>query len=207
MSFTSSTSALATMPQRETVLSTVLILVASSFGLADAQSVDRDVGIYAPKVPLQSPPLRVEVIDGLRFRDIETGDVYRLYGIETCAPNQTAQRGRQPWPCGTMATAWLVTATLNTWLACNTLRDETEDHLVRCSTSGHPDIAADMLRAGLAVAKPGTEQDPVIRAYARAEEDARKAYRGLWSSTFQMPWDWRASHQVLQPLPRGGATP
>jgi endonuclease YncB( thermonuclease family) len=77
------------------------------------------------------------------------------------------------------------------------LRDEDGVHLVRCATAGHADIAADMLRDGVAVAKPGTEADPAIRAYVQAEQAARKAYRGIWSSTFQMPWDWRASHSAV----------
>ncbi|OYU86404.1 MAG: nuclease [Bradyrhizobiaceae bacterium PARB1] len=160
-------------------------------GASLAQTPDAASGLYSPKAAVQSPPLRVEVIDGTRFRDIETHAVYRLYGIDTCAPDQTAQRGRQPWPCGTMAIAWLVTATLNVWLACSTLRDDAGEHLVRCASAGHPDIAADMVREGIAVARPPSPHDPGIRAYALAEQDARKAYRGLWSSTFQMPWDWR----------------
>ncbi len=187
------------MRQPERVLMAASILAAMSGGLASAQSAEPDAGIYAPQIPAQSTPLRVEVIDGLRFRDIETGEAYRLYGIDACAPKQTAQLGRQPWPCGTMATAWLVTATLNAWLACRTLREEASERLVRCSTAGHPDLAADMLRAGVAVAKPGTGADPAIRAYVQAEQTARKSYRGLWSSTFQMPWEWRASHPASTP--------
>ncbi len=188
------------MPRRDRVLLlTAVLLAAAGGGVAASQPAERDAGIYAPKIPPQSPPLRVEVVDGQRFRDIETGQAYQLYGIETCAPGQTARLGRQPWPCGTMATAWLVTATLNAWLACATLREEAGERLVRCATAGHPDLAADMLRAGVAVAKPGTDADPAIRAYALAEQEARKAYRGLWSSTFQMPWDWRASHPAPSP--------
>jgi endonuclease YncB( thermonuclease family) len=164
--------------------------------------------VYSPKAAVQSPPLRVEVIDGTRFRDIETHEAYRLYGIDTCAPDQSARLGRQAWPCGTMATAWLVTATLNTWLACATLRDDAGEHLVRCASAGHPDIAADMVREGVAVTIPATQDDPGIRSYALAEQDARKAYRGLWSSTFQMPWEWRAGRDVKrQPMARGEATP
>lgn len=195
------------MPRRDTVFLAISLLAAATTTEADAQPADRNEGIYAPQLPLQSPPLRVEVIDGVRFRDIETGAAYRLYGIDTCAPEQTARLGRQPWPCGTMATSWLVTATLNAWLACRTLRDEASEHLVRCATAGHPDIAADMLRAGIAVALPGTDRDPAIRAYVQAEQDARKAYRGLWSSTFQMPWEWRAKRPAAPPLGRFEATP
>jgi endonuclease YncB( thermonuclease family) len=183
-----------------------LAVLSGRAGLAQTPGVAP--GIYSPKAAVQSPPLRVEVIDGTRFRDIETHAVYRLYGIDTCAPDQTAHLGRQPWPCGTMATAWLVTATLNVWLACRTLRDNAGEHLVRCASAGHPDIAADMLRQGIAVARMSSPDDPGIRAYALAEQDARKAYRGLWSSTFQMPWDWRArSGGKRQAAASGEATP
>ena len=173
-----------------------------------AQTLSPTPGLYFPRAAVQSPPLRVEVIDGIRFRDIETQAVYRLYGIDTCAPDQTARLGRQLWPCGTMATAWLVTATLNAWLACRTLRDEAGEHLVRCASAGHQDIAADMVREGVAVARPSSPDDPGVRAYELAEQDARKAYRGLWSSTFQMPWDWRAAPDAKRQAARQGeATP
>jgi hypothetical protein len=51
-----------------------------------AQTPAASPGVYSPKAAVQSPPLRVEVIDGTRFRDIETHEAYRLYGIDTCAP-------------------------------------------------------------------------------------------------------------------------
>jgi len=35
-------------------------------------------GVYTPKALTQSTPMRVEVIDGVTFRDIETGLVFRL---------------------------------------------------------------------------------------------------------------------------------
>ena len=185
-------------PMREFALAgAVGALVTSAATQALAQKASQaDVAparnLYAPKSALQSPPLRVEVLDGARFRDIETQDVYRLYGVETCAPGQTARLGRQPWPCGAVAAAWLVTATLNKWVACNTLRQENGEHLARCASADHADIGADMVREGIAVAIPPTERDPGIRAYAAAERDARKAYRGLWASSFEMPWEFRA---------------
>lgn len=162
--------------------------------------------VYRPSQALQSPPLRVEVLDGRRFRDIETQAIYQLYGIDTCAADQTARLGRQPWPCGIMAAAWLVKATLNKWVACNVLGDESGEHLARCAAAEHADIAADMLRDGVALTPPPTDRDPAIRAYVGAEQEARKAYRGLWSSTFQMPWEFRASpeHHASKVTPQGG---
>ena len=131
------------------------------------------------------------MLDGRRFRDIESGTVYRLLGVDTCAPGQVARLGRQPWPCGTVATAWLVAATLNRWLSCATVREEAGEQLARCASASHPDLAAAMVRDGIAVSLPATGIAPEIRAYAAAEREARKAYRGLWASTFQMPWEFR----------------
>jgi endonuclease YncB( thermonuclease family) len=92
-------------------------------------------------------------------------------------------------------------------VACNTLRQENGEHLARCASADHADIAADMVREGIAVAAPPTPQDPAIRAYATAEREARKAYRGLWASSFQMPWEFRASDdgQVTATPPNKGA--
>ena len=164
-------------------------------------------GRSAPSRAPQSPPLRVEVLDGARFRDIETKTIYRLYGVETCAPGQMARLGRQSWPCGAVATAWLVAATLDKWVACNILREEHGERLARCASADHADIGADMLREGVAVTPPPTEQDPAIRAYAAAEREARKAYRGLWASSFEMPWEFRAhlSAQAATTLERKAA--
>ena len=194
------------MRRRSSVLGMLSGLLVLNASMGVAQTPAAAPGVYSPKAAVQSPPLRIEVIDGTRFRDIETHQLYRLYGIDTCTPDQSARLGRQSWPCGTMATAWLVTATLNTWLACATLREDAAEHLVRCASAGHPDIAADMVREGVAVVMPATPDDPGIRIYAQAGQDARKAYRGLWSSTFQMPWDWRASRDAKQ-RPAGEATP
>lgn len=159
-----------------------------------AQSASPTPNLYRPKMAPQVSPIRVEVIDGTHFRDIETGDVYRLSGIDTCAPGQLARLSRQPWPCGTMATAWPVNATLNKWLACVTVRENGGERVARCASASYPDLAAGMLHDGVAVLAPSSPEEPVIASYSLAEQQARKAYRGLWSSVFQMPWDWRAQH-------------
>ena len=87
-----------------------------------------------------------------------------------------------------MATAWLVTATLNRWVSCTTLRQADGVDLARCASADHADIAADMVREGIALTLPPTTENPAIRAYVAAERDARKDYRGLWASSFAMPW-------------------
>ena len=63
--------------------------------MARAESAASD-GVYTPMALMQSTPMRVEVIDGVTFRDIETGVVFRLFGVDACQPDQIANLGRQP---------------------------------------------------------------------------------------------------------------
>ncbi len=157
---------------------------------ARAESAESQ-SVYTPKAPMQSTPMRVEVIDGVTFRDIETGLEFRLFGIDACQRDQIANLGRQPWQCGVAAIAWLTTATLNKWVSCNALREKDGRRIARCSSSEHADLAGDMIKEGLAVCLPDSE-DQRVRSYIQDQEQARKAYKGLWSSQFAMPWDYRA---------------
>ena len=95
------------------------------------------------------------------------------------------------WQCGVAAVAWLTTATLNKWVSCNALREKDGRRIARCSSSEHADLAGDMIKEGLAVCLPDSE-DQRVRSYAQDQEQARKAYKGLWSSQFAWPWDYRA---------------
>ncbi len=162
-----------------------------AIGAALSPARAEDASIYKPQRALQSTPMRVEIVDATSFRDIETGTVYRLYGVDSCLPMQNANFGRQSWPCGAVAIAWLTNATLNKWVSCNVLREREGQRLSRCSSSEHQDLAADMLKEGLAVTLPVAEAQEV-RAYGQLQDQARKQYKGLWSSQFTMPWDLRA---------------
>ena len=166
-------------------ISVLSILVAASGAHA------QDAITYKPQSMLQSTPMRVEVIDATSFRDIESGASYRLYGVDSCLQTQTANLSRQSWPCGAVAIAWLTNATLGKWVSCNIVRETGGQRLSRCSSSEHQDLAADMLKEGVAVVLPAAEGQEV-RAYSQLQDQARKQYKGLWSSQFTMPWELRA---------------
>ena len=168
---------------------------------ASSEEVRASPGIYTPAGAVQAPPMRVTVIDATTFKDIETGAIYRLYGIDACAKNQQAELGRQSWPCGVVAISWLVSATLGKWTACNIIEQSGGTKIARCATAEHPDLAADMLRDGDAVTVPD-KNGQKIHAYTDAEESARKSYRGLWSSRFEFPVDYRKNNP-----PTGAAAP
>ena len=150
---------------------------------------------YTPKLPTVTTPMRAEVLTATSFRDPESGALYRLYGVDACDLSQTAALGRQDWPCGVVATAWLVSATLNKWITCTPIRVEGATQVSRCATSDYPDVAAEMLKGGLALTTRDSA-DQLIPSYKQIEADARKAFRGLWGSQFQMPWDFRAARKA-----------
>ena len=147
--------------------------------------------------------MRVDVLDGVTFRDVENGAVYRLLGVDACAADQKARLGRQSWPCGAVATAWLVNATLGKWIACSDAAESGGVVFVRCATAEHPDLAHDLLRAGLGVAL-ADDQGRKLHAYAEAEAEAHKALRGLWASQFELPRVYRETHEGS---PTPSATP
>lgn len=171
----------------------VFALLNTPIGAETPPAGDGATESYAPRRTAGAAPMRVEVLSGTSFADVETRQVYRLYGIDACDPTQTATLGRQTWPCGTVATAWLVSSTLNKWVACTTIRSQDAVRVARCATGESSDLAAEMLKTGHAVTLPGAD-DRLIAGYAQLEKDARTAYRGLWASSFQMPWRFRQQH-------------
>jgi len=190
---------------RLAAFSLLSLIAASAFAandsVAPALSSKSSEGVYTPKANVQTTPMRVVVLDGATFRDIETGRAYRLYGVDACATDQSATLGRQPWPCGAVAIAWLVGATLGKWTACNVVSEADGVTYARCATSEHPDIALDMLKEGQAVTYPDGE-GKTLHAYVEAEAEARKSFRGLWASQFQFPWDFRKAHRLVSPPPQ-----
>ncbi|MER8867313.1 hypothetical protein NKI19_27005 [Mesorhizobium sp. M0751] len=108
-------------------------------------------------------------------------------GVDGCDQGQTATLGKQALPCGVVAMAWLVTATLKKWLVCLPVRKDAAVIVARCATSEMADVAGERLKAGVAVTLPD-DLDRRIPLYAQIERQARKTHRGIWASTFQMPW-------------------
>jgi endonuclease YncB( thermonuclease family) len=178
-----------------TVVISVLVVLNTPIGAQSPPAAPGDANpeSYAPRTSAAAVPMRVEVLSGTSFADVESRQVYRLYGVDACDPTQTATLGRQTWPCGIVATAWLVTATLNKWVACTTIRNRDAVRVARCATGESPDLAAEMLKAGHAVTLPGAD-DRLIAGYTQLEKDARATYRGIWGSSFQMPWRFRQQH-------------
>jgi endonuclease YncB( thermonuclease family) len=111
----------------------------------------------------------------------------RLHGID--AP-ESAQLCTRPdgsrWRCGQASALALADRIGRHQITC---RQTDTDHYGRiiaiCRQAG-ADLNGWLVEQGLAVAYRRYSLD-----YARAEDRARRAQRGIWGTTFDMPWDWR----------------
>lgn len=142
----------------------------------------------------------VRVVDGDTF-DLVRADAsgssvrvtrIRLEGVDACERGQTADLHGSIWPCGAIATNWLIEQTTGALVSCvPNQRDRWGRTIARCAARGR-DLAAAGLTQGIYVAYrfKGQITNP---EYGRLEEAARLGMRGIWATRFQMPWEWRRS--------------
>lgn len=125
------------------------------------------------------------VIDGDTI--VVAGERVRLHGIDAPELDQTFWwRGRYI-SCGTMALAALETLTAGVRLRCEVVERDRHGRLVaKCFSPNGIDIGRRLVSAGWALAYRRYSTD-----YVDAEDEARKARRGMWRGTFVEPWEWR----------------
>ena len=115
------------------------------------------------------------------------GQRIRLHGIDAPEADQTClDANRLRYPCGAIATR-----ALSAIISRNTIRCVTRDtdrygrSIAQCFVNG-TDIGATLVRTGMAVAYRQYSQ-----SYVHEENSARDAGAGIWSGTFDFPWNWR----------------
>jgi len=124
------------------------------------------------------------VIDG---DSLEIGSTsIRLFGVDAFEGRQTCTRNGRDWPCGEVAEAKLVELVASGPLACEERDIDNYGRTVARCTVGSTDLAAELARAGLALAYRQYSMD-----YVDEEADAENAGRGAWTGRFVAPWDWR----------------
>jgi len=122
----------------------------------------------------------------------------QLYGIDTCETRQSAQRDNQEWPCGAVATAWLVTKTLDREVLCRPSIVRSGVTFAQCFVNGI-DIAEMGLSEGMLIISKDEENLPPSQ-YISLEQDAKARKRGLWSSDFVDPVQWRRDNGTYNPF-------
>jgi endonuclease YncB( thermonuclease family) len=127
------------------------------------------------------------VIDGDTI--IVAGERVRLHGIDAPELDQTFWCQGQNLPCGAMALAALEALTAGVTLRCEAVERDRHGRLVaKCFSPNGIDVGRRLVSAGWALAYRRYSMD-----YVGAEEEARKAKRGMWRGGFMMPWAWRAT--------------
>ena len=121
---------------------------------------------------------------------IKVGDVdIRLFGIDAPEPTQRCRRhakGRAKWGCGRKAVTQLSNLVNNNKVTC--ARKGTDNLgriMAKCSVDNW-DVAAYMVREGLAWVSPG---DPA--GYGKFELAAKDALVGIWRAKNDTPWNYR----------------
>jgi len=117
-----------------------------------------------------------------------TGVRIRLHGIDAPEKRQTCKDAKnKDWVCGHDALMAMTAYVRAKQVTCYVHDIDRYQRLVSvCSVEGIADINAEMVKRGLAVAYREYSMD-----YVDEEETAREAHFGMWSGSFDMPWDWR----------------
>lgn len=115
------------------------------------------------------------------------GQVIRLHGIDAPQHRQTCRDRRGAvYRCGLKSKTALDLFLWSNEISCHILSsDKYGRKLANCSL-GQVDVADWLVRQGHALAFKKYSY-----VYINAENEARKAKRGLWSGKFRMPWEWR----------------
>jgi endonuclease YncB( thermonuclease family) len=139
------------------------------------------------------------VIDGDSLQ-IGTASI-RLYGVDAPEATQTCGEGAATWNCGRAATEKLRELVGDRRIACRKMDTDSYGRTVAVCRNGAVDLSAAMAAAGLALAYRRYSDD-----YVDEETRARAGRRGVWSSTFTAPWDWRPDNRYAESVDAAPAT-
>jgi endonuclease YncB( thermonuclease family) len=128
-----------------------------------------------------------KVIDGDTI--VVAEELVRLHGIDAPELDQTFWWRDRCLSCGTMALAALEALTAGVSLRCEVVERDRHGRLVaKCFCPNGVDIGRRLVLAGWALAYRRYSMD-----YVDAENEARRARRGIWRGRFVKPWEWRMS--------------
>lgn len=115
------------------------------------------------------------------------GTRIRLEGIDAPESDQPCTRpDGSRWRCGQLAALALADRIGRRPLRCHSSGEDQYGRKLATCLQGGVDLNGWLVSNGWALAYRRYSQ-----AYVPEERSARKAGRGVWSGSFDMPWDWR----------------
>ncbi|MCP5083119.1 MAG: thermonuclease family protein [Alphaproteobacteria bacterium] len=128
---------------------------------------------------------RAKVVDGDSLR--LDGTEIRLYGIDAPEARQICtDRTGSPYSCGRRAARALRRLVAGGDITCVVETLDRYGRSVSLCKAGSANLNLEMVKAGWAVAYRSHSLD-----FTDAEDEARKAHRGLWQGLFDRPSVWR----------------
>jgi endonuclease YncB( thermonuclease family) len=149
----------------------------------------------SPRGETISGPVRVVDGDSLHVGDTEV----RLFGVDAFEGRQVCVRDGNSWRCGEAAANELRKLTTGRAITCSKRDTDSYGRTVAVCRDGTVDLAAELARAGLALAYRQFSDD-----YADEESEAKAARRGAWAGDFTPPWDARRAGDTQPRQPQSG---
>lgn len=119
------------------------------------------------------------------------GQKIRLHGIDAPEASQRCTRSNgKEWRCGQQAANALSEMIGHRNVRCVGDKRDRWRRLIAVCYVGEQDLNAWLVRRGWAVAYRRYSKD-----YVPQEDRARRAKAGVWSGSFEMPWDWRRAQR------------
>lgn len=116
------------------------------------------------------------------------GTRIRLHGIDAPESRQECLLAdRTPWRCGQQSAFALAERIGRAAIRCSARNRDRYSRIVAVCFKGSEDLNRWMVANGWAVAFRKYSLD-----YVAEEDRARRGRLGMWSGSFEMPWDWRA---------------
>ncbi len=136
-----------------------------------------------------------------------SGMSVRIFGIDAPEGKQMCTKDGSSWPCGEQARAHLETLIANTPVRCESEGIDGVGRTVAICRACGIDLGQAMVGDGWAVAFTKYSAN-----YVGAEAEAKRLGRGIWSSTFQRPDEFRAEKRAGEfsdpgPAPRAARPP
>ncbi len=158
-------------------------------------SIALTIILYSPTLLADDSEVPFSISGNLRITDIGDGDSLRsgklrirLFGIDAPEKKQKCKNvDGQQWDCGIAAQRALKQLVESVpKISCDLMDVDNYSRLVMRCYAGKTDVAAALVKKGLALA-----YRQYSALYSEDENAAKVTKAGVWSGSFTKPWIWR----------------